>query len=175
MGMNRLTAYRFPDCQPNSMHSLSAFRFLLLRAEDPVPCSRKLLSSPISSFPAGRGSHSEVAEPSPTRIRHVHTRSSLLPPGCAYCRSLPPQVRPSPCQPTHVPTPPSFSPFSSRFPYFPFYPYIGSPFPILVHAFISDGWVQPSQPTPTPAFSSFPSGSFAYPRDAQPLLSSSCT
>ena len=48
--------------------------------------------------------------------------------------------------------------FLSFFPYSPFYRDIGSPFPSPVHALISDGWVQPSQPTPTPTLSSLLSG-----------------
>ena len=42
--------------------------------------------------------------------------------------------------------------------YSPFYRDIGFPFPSPVHALISDGWVQPSQPTPTPTLSSLLSG-----------------
>ena len=42
--------------------------------------------------------------------------------------------------------------------YSPFYRDIGFPFPSPVHALISDGWVQPSQPTPTPTLSSSLSG-----------------
>ena len=55
-------------------------------------------------------------------------------------------------------------------PYFSFYRDIGSPFPSPVHALISDGWVQPSQPTPTPALSSSLSGCLL--TNAMPSLSS---
>ena len=42
--------------------------------------------------------------------------------------------------------------------YFPFYRDIGSPFPSPVHALISNGWVQSSQPTSTTTLSSSLSG-----------------
>ena len=42
MGISRITAYRFLDCQPDSVQSLHAFRFFSPGAEDPVPCRRKL-------------------------------------------------------------------------------------------------------------------------------------
>ena len=82
-----------------------------------------------------------------------HTRSSLLQPGCAHCRSLPPQVPPSVSLGPRVLQPLPADAWSDPsvffvifFSYSPFYRDIGSLFPSPVHALISDGWVQPSSP-----------------------------
>ena len=61
----------------------------------------------------------------------------------------------NPCQPTCCPTPLSFWCF---FLYSPFYRDTGSPFDGQVQALISNCWVQPSQPTPTPTIASSLSG-----------------
>ena len=80
---------------------------------------------------------------------------------CAHCRSLPPQVPlsvlfgPRVLQPLPADAWSDHSVFFCLFfPYFPFYRDIGFSFPSPVHALISDGWVQPSQPTPNPTLSS---------------------
>ena len=140
MSINRLTAYRFLDCQPNSVQSLPASRFFLPRAEDPVPCSRKLCLPRSPRFLQA----DEVTSKLPRLRQHTlgmsipvlpiysqgvhivgryqHKCILLSRSGLAYC---------NPCQPTSGPTPPSFLSF---FPYSPFYRDIGSPFPSPLHA-----------------------------------------
>ena len=94
VGLNGLTANRFPNCQTNSMQSLPAIRFLP-SAENSVSCCRELCFPSSPCFLQADKSHRQVVGPSPGRSRHAHTHSSLSQPGCAHCRSLPPQVPPS--------------------------------------------------------------------------------
>ena len=84
VGIHGLTANRFPNSQTNSIQSLRASRFSWPE--------QKTLLAHRSLFHAGRRRQSQVVGPSPVRIRHAHTGSSLSQPRCVRCRLLPPQV-----------------------------------------------------------------------------------
>ena len=157
----------------------------------PTPCNPCLPSFPLEKnrYPAAENSvlpdlrvSCRPMKSQPTCRAFANTHSAcpyrFFPfTECAHCRSLPPQVPLSVLLGPRVLQPLPADAWSDHsvffclfFPYFPFYRDIGFSFPSPVHALISDGWVQPSQPTPTPTLSSSLSV-FAYPRYVQPLLS----